>query len=111
MDERNLRVVLYLRLSKEDTDKLSKEERSESIKNQEIMLKAYAEEQDWQIVGVYDDEDYSGSDRDRPHFKNMIEECEKGNVDIVLVKTQARFARDMELIEKYIHNLFHEWNV
>ena len=34
-----------------------------------------------------------------------------GNVDIVLCKTQARFARDMELVEKYVHNLFHEWNV
>jgi DNA invertase Pin-like site-specific DNA recombinase len=41
----------------------------------------------------------------------MIEECKNGNVDIVLCKTQARFARDMELVEKYIHNLFHEWNV
>ena len=29
-----LRVVLYLRLSDEDRDKLSKEELSESIKNQ-----------------------------------------------------------------------------
>ena len=33
-----LRVVLYLRLSDEDRNKLSKEELSESIKNQEIML-------------------------------------------------------------------------
>ena len=41
----------------------------------------------------------------------MIEECKNGNVDIVLCKTQARFARDMELVEKYVHNLFHEWNV
>ena len=43
--------------------------------------------------------------------KRMIEEYKNGNVDIVLCKTQARFARDMELVEKYIHNLFHEWNV
>ena len=41
----------------------------------------------------------------------MIKECEKGNVDIVLVKTQARFARDTELLEKYIHNDFHQWGV
>ena len=60
------RVVLYLRLSKEDLDKLTPEERSESIKNQESMLRNYAEQQGWEIVGVYDDEDYSGSDRDRP---------------------------------------------
>lgn len=105
------RVVLYLRLSKEDLDKLSPEERSESIKNQELMLRKYATEQGWEIVGVYDDEDFSGSDRDRPNFNKMIQECEKGNVDIVLVKTQSRFARDMELVEKYVHGLFKDWNV
>ena len=56
------RVVLYLRLSKEDLEKDSPEERSESIKNQELMLRKYAEEQGWTIVGVYDDEDFSGSE-------------------------------------------------
>ena len=40
-----IRVVLYLRLSDEDKNKLSKEELSQSIKNQEIMLRDYAEEQ------------------------------------------------------------------
>lgn len=106
-----MRVVLYLRLSKEDLDKLTPEERSESIKNQELMLREYAREQNWQIVGIYDDEDYSGSDRDRPNFNKMIKECEMRNVDVVLVKTQARFARDIELIDKYVHNLFKEWGV
>lgn len=106
-----LRAVLYLRLSDEDRDKLSKEELSESIKNQEIMLRNYAIENDWEIVGVYNDEDWSGADSTRPHFNEMIKECELGNVDIVLCKTQARFARDMELVEKYVHDKFHEWNV
>lgn len=105
------RAALYLRLSDEDCDKLTKEQISESIKNQEIMLRNYAKEQNWEIVGVYSDEDYSGSDRDRPNFNKMINECEKGNVDIVFVKSQARFARDIELIDKYVHNKFHEWNV
>lgn len=106
-----IRVVLYLRLSDEDRNKLTKEELSESIKNQEKMLRNYAKEQGWTVVGVYNDEDYSGADRDRPNFNLMIKECEKGNVDIVLVKTQARFARDIELIDKYIHNKFKEWGV
>ena len=50
-----IRVVLYLRLSDEDKNKLSKEELSQSIKNQEIMLRDYAEEQGWEVVGVYND--------------------------------------------------------
>ena len=105
------RVVLYLRLSEEDKDKLTKEELSESIKNQELMLRGYSEEQGWLVVGVYNDEDWSGADKTRPDFNKMIKECENGNVDIVLCKTQARFARDSELIEKYVHDKFHEWGV
>ncbi len=106
-----IRVVLYLRLSDEDRNKLTKEQLSESIKNQETMLRKYAEEMGWDVIGVYNDEDWSGSDATRPEFNKMIDECKKGNVDVVLVKTQARFARDMELVEKYVHNLFHEWDV
>ena len=91
-----MRTVLYLRLSDEDRNKLSKQELSESIKNQEKILRKYAEEQNWNIIGVYQDEDYSGADRDRPNFNKMIKACKSGKVDIVLVKSQARFARDIE---------------
>lgn len=38
-----VRGVLYLRLSDEDRDKLTKEQISKSIKNQELMLREYAE--------------------------------------------------------------------
>ena len=106
-----VRVVLYLRLSDEDRDKLTSDQISKSIKNQELMLREYAENEGFKIVGVYNDEDWSGADSSRPNFNKMIDECKVGNVDIVLCKTQARFARDSELIEKYIHNLFHECNV
>ncbi len=106
-----IRAVLYLRLSDEDKDKLTKEELSESIKNQETMLKDYAKEHNWEIVSVFKDEDWSGSDATRPEFNDMIKYCKDGNTDIVLCKSQSRFARDMELVEKYVHNLFHEWNI
>ena len=42
-----IRVVLYLRLSDEDRDKLTKEQISKSIKNQELMLREYAENEGW----------------------------------------------------------------
>lgn len=41
----------------------------------------------------------------------MLKDCENGRINIVLCKTQDRFARDMEIIEKYLHNKFMEWNV
>ena len=82
-----IRVVLYLRLSDEDRDKLTKEQISKSIKNQELILREYAENEGWQIVGVYNDEDWSGADSSRPNFNKMIDECKVGNVNIVLCKT------------------------
>ncbi len=109
--DKHLRAVLYERLSREDGDKLTKEEKSESIKNQDLMLHNYAKDHGYEVVGVYNDEDWSGADSSRPQFNEMIKACEAGKVDIVIAKTQSRFARDMELIEKYLHNKFLEWNV
>ena len=48
-----VRVVLDLRLSDEDRDKLTSDQISKSIKNQELMLREYAENEGFKIVGVY----------------------------------------------------------
>ena len=88
------RVALYLRLSKEDLvkteNKTDEEIRSESIYNQERMLRDKAEKEGWEVVGVYIDEDYSGIDTyvSRPEFDRLIKDCETGKIDIVLCKSQ-----------------------
>lgn len=105
------RVIIYVRLSDEDRYKKNKNDDSESIANQKSMLLKYALEQGWEVVAIYSDDDYSGTDNNRPGFNKMIEDCEKGEVDIVLCKTQSRFSRDMEVVERYIHNKFIEWGV
>lgn len=101
-------VAIYCRLSKEDLDKDIGKTVSESIKNQKSMLETYALERHWSIYDFYVDEDYSGSDRDRPEFNRLITDSLLGNFNIVLCKKQARFARDIEYVEKYIHGLFVE---
>lgn len=98
------KAAIYIRLSKEDQDKGDME--SESILNQRQILTTYAESQGWSIYDYYIDEDWSGSDRSRPEFHRMITDAENDKFDIVLVKTQSRFARDSKYIEDYIHNLF-----
>ena len=44
-------------------------------------------------------------------IRSYYEACENGEVTLVLCKTQSRFSRDMEIIEKYIHGKFLEWDV
>lgn len=105
------RVDIYARLSDEDRHKINKDDDSESIANQKSMLLKYALEQGWEVINVYSDDDYSGVDNTRPQFQKLLKDCENRVVDIVLCKTQSRFSRDMEIIEKYIHNKFIEWGV
>lgn len=105
------KVGVYCRLSDEDRYKKNKSDDSESIANQKSMLLKYALEHNWEVVDIYSDDDYSGAGTYRPDFERMIKDCENGRINIVLCKTQSRFSRDMEVIEKYLHNKFIEWGV
>ena len=107
-----LRVGIYLRLSNEDRDKANKEDDSESIKNQRNMLIDYINRHpEFALIDEYSDEDLSGAGTYRPEFERLIRDCESRKLDIVLCKSQSRFSRDMEIVEKYINNKFKEWNI
>ena len=101
--------AIYCRLSREDEEKRSLE--SESIQNQKAMLEEYAREQGWEVYDIYCDEDYSGADAHRPDFCRLLRDGERGRFQIVLCKTQSRFTRDMELVERYIHGKFPLWGI
>ncbi|MBM7615741.1 recombinase family protein [Alkaliphilus hydrothermalis] len=105
------KVAIYCRLSDEDRNKVNKLDDSESIQNQKNLLMKYAFEQEWDIYKIYSDDDYSGLDKERPEFNQMIEDAEGGKFEIILCKHQSRFSRDIEVIEKYLHNKFIEWGI
>lgn len=106
-----MKVAIYCRLSREDDDKVHENDESESIQNQKSMLINYAVERSWDIYKIYCDEDYSGIDSERPEFNELLQDAEKHKFDIVLCKTQSRFTRDMEIVEKYLHNKFTLWDI
>lgn len=106
-----LKVAIYCRLSDEDRDKKTDADDSESIQNQKSMLIKYALENSWEIYKIYSDDDYAGADRNRPEWNELLKDAEKRKFDIVLCKTQSRFTREMELVEKYIHGLFPLWGI
>lgn len=105
------KAAIYCRLSEEDRNKACNTEDSESIKNQKAMLTQYAAEHLWDIYDIYSDDDYTGSDRNRPAFNRLLKDAEEGKFNIVLCKTQSRFTRELELVEKYIHYLFPLWGI
>lgn len=75
------------------------------------MLLQYAVEQGWEPYHIYSDDDYAGADRKRPEFNRLLEDAEQKKFDVILCKTQSRFTRELELVEKYIHGLFPLWGI
>lgn len=59
----------------------------------------------WEYAGVYADGAKSGGRADlRKEFNKMIEECDNGNIDIILCKSISRFARNtVDLLETIRH--------
>ena len=103
------KAAIYCRLSEEDRNKASPEDDSVSIQNQKSMLLQYAMQQGWEVFHIYSDDDYTGSDRNRPEFRRLLADAQAHKFDIILCKTQSRFTRELELVEKYIHGLFPLW--
>ena len=106
-----MKVAIYCRLSEEDRNKQFETDDSNSIQNQKSMLLQYAMEQGWELYNIYSDDDYAGADRRRPEFNRLLKDAEQHRFDIILCKTQSRFTRELELVEKYIHGLFPLWGI
>ena len=105
------KVAIYCRLSEEDRNKQSETDDSNSIQNQKSMLLQYSLEQGWEVYNIYSDDDYTGADRRRPEFNKLLTDAQNHKFDIILCKTQSRFTRELELVEKYIHGLFPIWGI
>lgn len=105
---KSFRVGLYMRLSREDGDK----EESSSVTNQREMLKRYVSEQEnFFIVKEYADDGYTGTNFDRPGFKQMIEDIEAGIIDTVITKDLSRLGRERLGVGHYTEIYFPEHNV
>lgn len=66
-----------------------------SLTNQVDYYSSYiAQHPLWTFAGVYADEGITGTKAQRPAFKNLIRDCESGKIDMVLVKSISRFARN-----------------
>lgn len=82
-------AALYMRLSKEDGKK-----DSGSIGSQREILRRYAAEKGFEIFGEYVDEGFSGTNFERPAFKKMLRDMEKGKINLILTKDLSRLGRD-----------------
>ena len=113
-------AAMYLRLSREDSevgtiaafgtaekkDGTFKAE-SNSIGSQRELIRSFIEGQmDMELFDCYADDNYSGSDFNRPEFKRMMRDIEAGRVNCVIVKDLSRFGRDYIETGRYLERVF-----
>ena len=86
----NYHAAIYCRLSKDDDQRGE----SVSIVTQRAILENYCQEQGYSIHKVYIDDGYSGTNFNRPGFQELLDDVERGAVNLVISKDLSRLGRD-----------------
>ena len=60
---------------------------------------------EWEYVGVYADRGLTGTKENRPEFQRLLVDCRAGKIDLVLVKSISRFARNTVTLLKTVREL------
>lgn len=100
-------TALYCRLSKDD----GTNNESMSISTQKTMLKDYAKRNGFLNCRFYVDDGYSGTNYDRPAFRQLIEDIQDGEVSTLITKDLSRLGRNYLETGTYIEVFFPNHNV
>ena len=99
---RKIRVAAYCRVS------TNTEDQELSLTTQKEHYESYIKaNNEWEYAGIYYDEGISGTKlKNRTGLKQLVEDCEKGLIDLILTKSISRFCRNttdcLELVRKLI---------
>ncbi len=100
-------AALYIRLSKEDES----EAPSQSVQNQESLLREFVQQHRLSVYDTYVDDGWSGTNFDRPNFQRMIADIEAKKVNMVITKDLSRLGRDYIMTGHYMERYFPEHRV
>lgn len=100
-------AALYIRLSKEDES----EGPSQSVQNQESLLREFVQQHRLSVYDTYIDDGWSGTSFDRPAFQRMIADIEAKKVNMVITKDLSRLGRDYIMTGHYMERYFPEHRV
>ena len=93
---------IYVRLSQEDM----RAGESLSIEHQKNILTKYVKEQGWNLIEVYVDDGFSGTNFDRPGVQKLLDDAKTGRINLIIVKDLSRFGRNYIEVGQYIDYIF-----
>ena len=111
---RRWRMASYIRLSKEDLQKIRKGlDCSNSVKNQRDILNFFYQShiEEFESIAEYIDDGHTGTDTDREDFQRMMADIMSHKVNCVVVKDLSRLARNYSDAGSLIDNLFVQMGV
>lgn len=106
---RRWKMASYIRLSKEDLQKIKKGlDCSNSVKNQRDILNYFYQShvEEFESVTEYVDDGHTGTDTDREQFQAMMADIMNRKINCVVVKDLSRLARNYSDAGSLIDNLF-----
>ena len=98
---------IYVRLSQEDM----RAGESLSIENQKLILTKYVKEQGWNLIDIYVDDGYSGTDFDRPGVQRLLDDAKDGKINLIICKDLSRFGRNYIEVGRYVDYIFPSYNI
>lgn len=95
---------IYTRLSNERTEEWR--EKSYSIETQILSCKEYALKENIDILEVYTDYEYSGTNFERPSFQNMMQDIRDRRINCIIIRDLSRLGREYLEMGRLIDKVF-----
>ena len=105
-------TILYARLSQEDMQKKNgKEDDSNSIQNQRLLLEKYAANHGFGNTRFISDDGYTGTNFNRPGWQEVMELVESNQVATIIVKDMSRLGREYLQVGQYTELIFPSYGI
>ena len=95
---------IYTRLSNERTEEWR--EKSYSIETQILSCKEYALKENIDVLEVYTDYEYSGTNFERPSFQNMMQDIRDRRINCIIIRDWSRLGREYLEMGRLIDKVF-----
>ncbi|MDN5343614.1 MAG: site-specific recombinase [Oceanotoga sp.] len=100
----SFRAGIYTRLSQERTEEWRN--KSSSIETQIEICQEYANSENMNLVKVYTDYEYSGTNFDRPGYIEMMDDVRNGLINCIIIRDLSRLGREHLEMGRLVDKVF-----